>query len=95
MDRDLALKAQVATAVRTGIFIGGKNAIQALDMMEAAKKAQFPPFEMCVFADPAGSFTARALTRNADSAKARELAAQGVELFEADLDDEASLRKAW
>lgn len=48
------------TAVRTGIFIGGKNAIQALDMMEAAKKAQFPPFEMCVFADPAGSFTTAA-----------------------------------
>jgi methylene-tetrahydromethanopterin dehydrogenase len=48
------------TAVRTGIFIGGKNAVAALDMMEAAKKAQFPPFEMSVFADPAGSFTTAA-----------------------------------
>lgn len=48
------------TAVRTGIFIGGKNAVLALDMMAAAKKAQFPPFEMSVFADPAGSFTTAA-----------------------------------
>jgi uncharacterized protein YbjT (DUF2867 family) len=48
-----------------------------------------------ILADPAGSFTARALTRNADSAKARELAAQGVEVIEADLDDEGSLRKAF
>jgi methylene-tetrahydromethanopterin dehydrogenase len=48
------------TAVRTGIFIGGKDAIAALDMMDATKKAQFPPFEMSVFADPAGSFTTAA-----------------------------------
>jgi methylene-tetrahydromethanopterin dehydrogenase len=48
------------TAVRTGIFIGGKNAVLALDMLAAAKKAQFPPFEMSVFADPAGSFTTAA-----------------------------------
>jgi methylene-tetrahydromethanopterin dehydrogenase len=48
------------TAVRTGIFIGGKNAVQALDMLAAAKKAQFPPFEISIFADPAGSFTTAA-----------------------------------
>jgi len=30
--------------VRTGIFIGGKNAILSLDMMDAAKKALVPPF---------------------------------------------------
>ena len=36
------------TAVRTGMFIGGKNAVLALDMLAAAKKAQFPPFEMSV-----------------------------------------------
>lgn len=45
---------------RTGIFIGGKDAILALDMMEAAKKALVPPFELCTFADPAGSFTTAA-----------------------------------
>lgn len=45
---------------RTGIFIGGKNAIQALDMLKSAKEAMFPPFELSVFADPAGSFTTAA-----------------------------------
>jgi methylene-tetrahydromethanopterin dehydrogenase len=46
--------------VRTGIFIGGKDAILALDMMDAAKKALVPPFELSTFADPAGSFTTAA-----------------------------------
>ena len=48
-----------------------------------------------ILADPEGRFTARALTRNADSGKARELASQGVEVVEADLDDEASVHKAF
>ncbi|AWN42465.1 NAD(P)-dependent methylenetetrahydromethanopterin dehydrogenase [Methylobacterium durans] len=42
---------------RTGIFIGGKNAEDALDMVDRAKKAFVPPFANHVFADPAGSFT--------------------------------------
>ena len=46
--------------VRTGVFIGGKDAILALDMMEAARKAMVPPFQLSVFADPAGSFTTAA-----------------------------------
>jgi methylene-tetrahydromethanopterin dehydrogenase len=45
------------TGVRTGLFIGGKNAILALDMLAAAKKALVPPFGISLFADPAGSFT--------------------------------------
>ncbi len=45
---------------RTGMFIAGKRAIEALDMMDRAKKAMVPPFEMSVFADPAGSFTTAA-----------------------------------
>jgi methylene-tetrahydromethanopterin dehydrogenase len=40
--------------------MGGKDAIMALDMIEAAKKAMVPPFECSVFADPAGSFTTAA-----------------------------------
>jgi methylene-tetrahydromethanopterin dehydrogenase len=46
--------------VRTGIFFGGKDALLALDMMEAAKKAMVPPFAASLFADPAGSFTTAA-----------------------------------
>ncbi|MCW2653510.1 MAG: NmrA/HSCARG family protein [Mycobacterium sp.] len=48
-----------------------------------------------ILADPDGPFTARALTRNAGSDRARELASQGAEVVEADLDDETSLRKAF
>ena len=38
--------------VRTGFFMGGKDAILALDMLDAAKKAMVPPFECSIFADP-------------------------------------------
>jgi uncharacterized protein YbjT (DUF2867 family) len=48
-----------------------------------------------ILADPEGPFTVRALTRNPDSGQAREFASQGVEVVQADLDDEASLRKAF
>lgn len=48
------------SGVRTGIFFGGKQAIAALDMLEAAKKALVPPFGVSFFADPAGSFTTAA-----------------------------------
>src|SRR5262249_5522438 len=47
---------------RTGMFIGGKRAIEALDMMKRAKAAMVSPFEISVFADPAGSFTTAAAT---------------------------------
>ena len=46
-----------ADGVRTGLFIGGKNAEDALDMVDRAKKAFVPPFANHIFADPAGSFT--------------------------------------
>jgi len=48
-----------------------------------------------ILADPDGPFTARALTRNVGSDRARELASQGAEVIEADLDDETSVRKAF
>jgi methylene-tetrahydromethanopterin dehydrogenase len=45
---------------RTGIFIGGRDAKQAMDMLKAAKHAMFYPFEVSVFADPSGAFTTAA-----------------------------------
>ena len=45
--------------------------------------------------DPSGGFAARAITRKADSAKARELARNGAEVVVADLDDENSLVEAF
>ncbi|WP_335987634.1 NmrA/HSCARG family protein [Glycomyces sp. MUSA5-2] len=48
-----------------------------------------------ILADPGSAFAVRAITRNPDSEKAKELAALGAEVVHADLDDEASLAKAF
>jgi methylene-tetrahydromethanopterin dehydrogenase len=45
---------------RESIFIGGRDIDLAMDMLEAAKKAMFPPFQVSVFADPSGAFTTAA-----------------------------------
>jgi uncharacterized protein YbjT (DUF2867 family) len=48
-----------------------------------------------ILAHPDGGFTARAITRDPNSDKATALAALGVEVVQADLDDEASLATAF
>ena len=48
-----------------------------------------------MLADPQGGFTPRALTRSTGSDKAKALAAAGVEVVAADLDDQASLERAF
>jgi uncharacterized protein YbjT (DUF2867 family) len=48
-----------------------------------------------VLNDENGEFRIRAITRNANSDKARELAKQGVEVVEANVDDKASLVNAF
>jgi uncharacterized protein YbjT (DUF2867 family) len=48
-----------------------------------------------ILADPSGGFAARALTRDPNSAKAKELAKLGAEVVAADVDDVESLRKAF
>src|SRR5262245_31137365 len=48
-----------------------------------------------ILADPKSEFAVRALTRNTDSDKARALAAAGAEVVSADLDDQASLERAF
>jgi methylene-tetrahydromethanopterin dehydrogenase len=73
-------------ARRTGIFIAGKNAVLALAMLETAKEAMFPPFQMSVFADPAGSFTTAAamvacVERVLKDKKQRELKGLSVAVF--------------
>lgn len=45
---------------KTGMFIGGRDIGVAMDMLEAAKNAMSPPFEISVFADPSGAFTTAA-----------------------------------
>lgn len=48
-----------------------------------------------ILADPSSGFAARAITRKVDSDKARALAAAGAEVVAADLDDPASLERAF
>ncbi|MBS1913905.1 MAG: NmrA/HSCARG family protein [Bacteroidetes bacterium] len=48
-----------------------------------------------ILSDPASGFMVRAITRDAGSEKARQLAARGAEVVQADVDDQASLEKAF
>ena len=48
-----------------------------------------------IMKDPAGHFTARALTRDPHAPKARELAGLGAEVVAADVDDLESLKRAF
>ncbi len=45
---------------RESVFIGGRDVDVAMDMLNVAKKAMVPPFEVSVFADPSGAFTTAA-----------------------------------
>jgi len=45
---------------RTAMFIGGKDALLALDMLAVAKASLVPPFQLSALADPGGSFTTAA-----------------------------------
>ena len=58
--QDAIFSRSIKNAKKTGIFICGKDASLALDMMDMAKKSMVPPFEISVFPDPAGSFTTAA-----------------------------------
>ena len=57
---------------RTGIFIGGRDAAMAADMLERARAAMVPPFAVSLFADPSGAYTtAAALVACAEAALRR------------------------
>lgn len=71
---------------RTGIFIGGRDAVLAADMLDAARKAMVPPFEVSVFADPSGAYTtAAAMIAKVEQAlknkHGKSLAGQRVTVF--------------
>jgi len=44
----------------TGIFIGGRDTQQAMEMLKSAQDSMFTPFEVSVFADPSGAYTTAA-----------------------------------
>ncbi len=45
---------------RTGLFIGGRDALLAADMLEKSRKAMVKPFVVSVMADPSGAYTTAA-----------------------------------
>jgi methylene-tetrahydromethanopterin dehydrogenase len=63
---------------RTCLFVGGKDAETALDMMAAAKAAFVPPFRLSLFADPSGSFTTAAAMIALVSRRLSDRAGSGI-----------------
>src|SRR3954471_10977536 len=60
-----------------------------------ATGAQGSGLVRAILADKSGQFSARAITRHPNSDKARALAAAGADVVAADVDDEASLTRAF
>jgi methylene-tetrahydromethanopterin dehydrogenase len=66
-----------ADAKKTAILIGGRDPVLALDMLDAARKATFPPFQPSIMADPSGAFTTAA---GMIAVAANHLRGQGLEM---------------
>ena len=60
LTQDMMFSRPPSHAAQTGLFIGGKDAGLALEMAQVAQNALFPPFQISIFVDPAGSFTTAA-----------------------------------
>ena len=60
LTQDAIFSRSPAGIKRTSIFIGGRDMGLAMDMMNTAKQAMVPPFEVSVLADPSGAFTTAA-----------------------------------
>jgi methylene-tetrahydromethanopterin dehydrogenase len=59
-------------ALRSGIFIGGRDVMLAQDMADKARAAMFKPFVVSLMADPSGAFTtAAAMVASIDAALLR------------------------
>jgi uncharacterized protein YbjT (DUF2867 family) len=67
---------------------------QKIIAVVGATGAQGGGLVQAILDDAQGGFTARAISRNVDSPKAKALAERGAQVVAADLDDEASLARA-
>ncbi|MBQ0930659.1 NAD(P)-dependent methylenetetrahydromethanopterin dehydrogenase [Ideonella alba] len=63
---------------RTAIFIGGRDAVLAADMLERAQQAMVPPFTVSLMADPSGSYTTAAAMVAAVEAELVAMGAGGL-----------------
>ena len=66
-------------AARSGIFIGGRDALLAADMQERAKAAMFKPFMVSSMADPSGAYTTAAAMVACVEAALRRQRGHGLE----------------
>lgn len=64
---------------RTGIFIGGRDALVAADLLDRAKAAMFKPFLVSLMADPSGAYTTAAAMVACVEAALRPQHAQGLQ----------------
>jgi len=70
-------------------------AVKKIIAVVGATGAQGGSLVRAIINDPNGGFSARAITRNVDSDKAKELAKLGAEVVAADVDDVESLKRAF
>ena len=64
---------------RTGIFIGGRDALLAADMLERSKASMVKPFVVSLMADPSGSYTTAAAMVACVESALRRHHGQGLE----------------
>ncbi|MGI9334208.1 MAG: NAD(P)-dependent methylenetetrahydromethanopterin dehydrogenase [Gammaproteobacteria bacterium] len=84
--QDAIFSRSPGSASATGVFLGGWDVNLAADMLERARSALVPPFELSSFADPNGAYTTSAamiaLVQRAFEARAtRALAGARVKVF--------------
>lgn len=63
---------------RTAVFIGGRDALLAADMLERAREAMVPPFVVSLMADPSGAYTTAAAMVASVEAQLREAGDAGL-----------------
>jgi methylene-tetrahydromethanopterin dehydrogenase len=64
---------------RTGIFIGGRDALLAADMVERSKAAMVKPFVVSLMADPSGAYTTAAAMVACVETALKQQHAQGLQ----------------
>ena len=64
---------------RTAIFVGGRDALLAADMLERARSAMFKPFVVSLMADPSGAYTTAAAMVASVEAALKQSGAAGLE----------------
>ncbi len=64
---------------RTGMFIGGRDALVAADMLERSKASMFKPFVVSLMADPSGAYTTAAAMVACVEAALRRQDSKGLE----------------